>query len=121
MRTMNAYWNDCGEGPPSGSPRQVTLREAQDVWSDSSGVQGNFFGLIDDHGRTVQFYFTDGIPDDVEDARHLEIVLIDFPVPEKKGSYSRRISIGEVHGLMELAFSVGADPSSFSGLTFSSW
>lgn len=121
MSTMKAYWNDCGQGPDSNSPVEVDLIHAQNIWSDGSGVEGNFFGLIDLEGRTIQFYFTDGIPDHVEDARQPQIVLLDFPVQEKGGSYSKQVSIGEVHELIALAFKVGADPLSFPGLRFSSW
>ena len=121
MHAMKAFWNDCGQGQAPDSPTEVDLVQAQNIWSDGSGVQGNFFGLVDSQGRTLQFYFTDGIPDDVEDARHLEIVLLDFPIPEKKGSYSKQVSIGEVHALIALAFSVGADYSSFPGVKFSPW
>jgi hypothetical protein len=121
MNTMKAFWNDCGQGQSPDSPVDIDLVRAQNIWSDGRGVKGNFFGLVDKQGRTVQFYFTDGIPDDVDDARHLEIVLLDFPVPEKKGAYSRQVSIGEVHGLIQLAFSVGADHSAFSGVKFFTW
>lgn len=118
---MKAFWNDCGVGPGSDSPVDVTLVQAKNIWSDGSAVAGNFLGLIDPQGRTIQFYFTDGIPDHVEDARNLEIVLLDFPVPERGGSYSRQVSIGEVHNLIDMAFGVGADHSSFSGVTFAPW
>jgi hypothetical protein len=118
---MKAYWNDCGQGPDSNSAVEVDLMQAQNIWSDGSGVEGNFLGLIDSEGRTIQFYFTDGIPDHVEDARHLQIVLLDFPVQEKSGSYSKKVSIGEVPELIAWAFKVGADPLSYSGLSFSSW
>lgn len=121
MNTMKAFWNDCGRGPSPDRPVDVHLAQAQDIWADTSGVEGNFFGLIDAAGRTIQFYFTDGIPDHVEDASHLEIVLLDLPVPEKGGSYSKQVSVGDVHELIALAFSVGADPLAYSGLRFSSW
>lgn len=121
MNTMKAFWNDCGKGASSDAPVDVQLIEAQNFWSDGGGIEGNFFGLIDAKGRTIQFYFTDGIPDYIEDARHLTIVLLDIPVQEKGGSYSKQVSIGEVHELIALAFSVGADHLSFPGLSFSSW
>ncbi len=84
------------------------------------GVEGNFYGLIDDANRTIQFYFADGIPDHVGDARHLEIVDVDFPCPEKGGSYTKRISIGAVSDYIEMAFEVGADPSKYD-VEFSAW
>ncbi len=82
MLTMKAYWDDCGQGPSSDSPVDVNLIQAQNIWSDARGVKGNFFGLIDAEGRTIQFYYDDGIPDHIEDARHLKIVLLVFPVRE---------------------------------------
>lgn len=118
---MKAFWNDCGQGPTSESPVDVSLEQAQLLWSDSRGVEGNFLGLVDDLGNTIQFYFNAGIPDDVEDARHLRIVLVDFPVSEKQGSYSKLVTIGEVHELIATAFSVGARHQSFSGLRFDAW
>ncbi|MGC3962358.1 MAG: hypothetical protein QM803_03270 [Rhodocyclaceae bacterium] len=121
MGTMKALWSDCGEGPASDSPIEVGLLQAQNIWSDGSGVEGNFFGLIDENGRTIQFYLTDGIPDHIEDARHLKIVLLDFSVQEERGSYSKQASIGEVHELIALAFAVGADHTSFAGLSFALW
>ncbi len=86
-----------------------------------NGTTGNFFGLIDDQDRTMQLYFEESIPDDVEDARHLRIVLLDFPIPQRKGSFSRLCTIGEASDLIKHVFTVGADPDKFSGLTFSPW
>lgn len=121
MVTMKAFWNDCGQGPTSESPVDVSLEQAQQLWSDSRGVEGNFLGLVDELGNTIQFYFNAGIPDDIEDARHLRIVLLDFPVLEKRGSYSKLVTIGEVNELIAIAFRVGARYQSFSGLSFAAW
>jgi hypothetical protein len=121
MKSMKAYWSDFGQGPASEFPVEVDLAQAKNIWSDLRGGEGNFLGLIDAEGRAIQFYFTDDIPDHTEDARHLEIVLLDFPIEERGGSYCRQVSIGEVHELIALAFSVGADHSSFPGVSFSSW
>ncbi|MET0257653.1 MAG: hypothetical protein ABW179_03655 [Methylobacterium sp.] len=119
---MKAYWNDCGEGPTSDAARDVDLREARLIWSDEvRGVAGNFLGLIDDEGRTVQFYFVAGPHDDVDDASHLQIVLMDFPLPEQQGSYERYVAIGEVQRLIELAFRDGADHRRFGALTLKPW
>lgn len=84
-------------------------------------MKGNFFGLIDDQDRTFQLYFVDGIPDHVEDARHEEILELDFPVVERKGSLSRVIKLGEADGMIQRAFQVGADPAHFEPLTVSAW
>ena len=121
MNTMQAFWDDCGQGSPSDAAVQVHQTQAQDLWSDLRGIEGNFLGLIDAEGRTIQFCFTDGIPDDVEDARHLSIVLLDFPVPDRGGSFSRQATVGEVHALIAQAFGTGADPAAFAGLEFSAW
>jgi hypothetical protein len=120
-RKMRAFWNDGGRGPKSDTPREVSLKEALLIWSDIRGVKGNFLGLFDDQGRTIQFYFDDGIPDQVEDAVHLRIVLLDFPQPKKKGSYTALVTIGEVHGLIEKAFNDGADYRKFEGVSFTPW
>lgn len=119
---MKAFWNDCGVEVTSDQAGEVNLREAGLIWSDEvRGVEGNFFGLIDDRGRTIQFYFEADIPEDLDDASHLEIVLMDFPQPERHGSYGRRVTIGEVHELIKTAFRVGADPSCFGELMFRAW
>jgi hypothetical protein len=119
---MKAFWNERGRGQTSDNAKQVNLTEAELIWSDEvRGIQGNFFGLIDDQGRTMQFYFDEGIPDDVDDASHLEIVLMDFPQPAHKGSYATHATIGAVHGLIEKAFEVGADYHRFENLKFMPW
>lgn len=119
---MRAFWNDSGRGLGSDSAKEVDLKEAGLIWSDEvRGVEGNFFGLIDDQENTIQFYFDAGVPDHIDDASHLEIVLMDFPRPEKNGSYSVRVTIGEVHRLIEKAFKVGADYRYFGDLNFVSW
>ena len=119
---MRVYWDDCGNGPTSEQAKDIDLREADLIWSDQvRGLRGNFLGLIDESDRTVQFYFQSDIPDDVDDAGHLQIVMMDFPQPERKGSYGKLVTIGEVHRLIERVFSVGADPRQFGEMTFSSW
>lgn len=107
---MKIFWNDDGRGLGSDSPKEVNLAEARSIWSDEVyGVQKNFLGLIDDWGRTIQFYFDESMPDDVDDAGHLKIVFMDLPLPDEKGSYSAHVTLGEVNGLIEKAFTVGAD------------
>ena len=119
---MRVFWDERGRGVDSQNPRAVGLEEAALIWSDEvRGVEGNFFGLIDEQGNVVQFLFTEGIPDDVEDAGHLRIVLMDFPQPHMNGSYAAQVTIGEVHGLIEKVFRSGADFHNFEGLKFEPW
>ena len=119
---MRAFWNDCGVEVTSDQAREVDLQSAQLIWSDEvRGVEGNFFGLIDELDRTVQFYFEVSIPEDVDDASHLCTVLMDFPQPKRNGSYGRRVTIGEVHELIATAFRDGADHRYFGELTFTAW
>jgi hypothetical protein len=119
---MRAFWNDNGRGVASDSAREVDLEEAARIWSDEvRGVEGNFFGLIDEHGNTIQFYFDAGIADHIDYASHLAIVLMDFPRPEKNGSCNSVLTIGEVHEQIEKAFQVGADCRHFGELDFESW
>ncbi|MFO0803075.1 MAG: hypothetical protein U0791_08150 [Gemmataceae bacterium] len=93
--------------------------QAKLIWSDEiRGMEGNFLGLIDDEGRVIQFYFDADIPDDVDDAHHLKIVLMDFPQGNRKGSFNTHVTVGEVHGLIEKAFKAGADHRQFGELTF---
>ena len=101
---MRVFWNDCGRELTSDLARKVDLQEAGLIWSDEvRGVQGNVLGMIDDQERTIQFYFKASIPDDVDDASHLRIVLMNFPQLERNGSYSRRVAICEVHPLRAMA------------------
>jgi hypothetical protein len=119
---MKIFWNDCGDELPSEAAKAVDLPEALRVWTDVvRGVEGNFLGLIDNQNRTIQFYFESGIPDDVEDARLLQIVLMDLPQPGLGGSYGKTVSIGEVGQLIETAFAKGADHRAFGDLPFTSW
>jgi hypothetical protein len=119
---VRVFWNDRGRGPDADSAKEVDLKEALSIWlSEVRGVEGNFFGLIDDQGNTIQFYFDAGIPDHVDDARHLRIVLMDFPQPERNGSFARPVTIGEVYGLIEKAFEIGVDHRKFGDMDFTPW
>lgn len=118
---MKAFWYDNGAEVPADAPQEVDLDGAIRLWSDSHGVEGNFLGLIDDADRTIQFYFDADIPDDVDDARHLAVVLMDFPDVERQGSHTRLVTIGEVQGLIERAFAGGVDHERFGELAFEPW
>ena len=119
---MKAFWNDCGRGVEPATPEGVDLDRARMIWFDEvRGVEGNFLGLVDEEGKVVQFMFDEGIPDDVDDAGHLQIVWMDYPLPERKGSYGGRVSIGEVWGLIERVFIEGADYRRVEGLKFVLW
>lgn len=117
---LKVFWNDGGRGLDADGAKEVNLEAAKLIWSDEvRGVKDNFLGLIDE-GNTIQFYYDESIPDDVGDASHLKIVLLDFPVPEKRGSYAARVAVGDVFELIEKAFRVGADYSAFE-VTFEPW
>jgi hypothetical protein len=119
---MKIFWNDCGRGVSSHSATAVDVEAASLIWSDDvRGVKGNFLGLVDQAGNTIQFYFDEGIPDDVDDASHLPIVFMDFPKPEMQGSYARHVRIGDVDDLIRHAFEVGANHEHFGDLQFLSW
>jgi len=119
--TMKAYWQDCEYVVESSHPQQMTLVEALDRWADGSGAEGNFFGLIDADDNSMQFYFEDSIPDGVDDASHLEIVLVDFPQPALGGSYQKTISIGESSNWIKRGFELGLDFQKHGGLEFVKW
>jgi hypothetical protein len=118
---MKAFWSDCGSGPSSEAAVDVEVHQAKNIASDISGARGNFFGFIDGAGNTIQFYFDKSIPNDVDDASHLDIVLMDFPCLQLHGSYGTRVTIGQIHGLIERAFEFGADYRQFGSLKFSKW
>lgn len=120
---MKAFWSDqsTNVNVSSAQARPVILNEALDIWADLSGMEGNFFGLIDDRGRVMQLYFDDGIPNHVDDASDLKIVWAEFPIAERKGSLGVTITCGEASAWIKQVFEHGADPQKFSGLKFESW
>ena len=119
--TLKAYWQDLEDVVESNDPKELTLEQALNRWADGNGSEGNFFGLIDEEDRTIQFCFVDSIPDHVGDASHLEIVLVDFPVPSLAGSYQKIVSIGESPRFIERAFELGASHENFDDLEFNKW
>jgi hypothetical protein len=72
-------------------------------------------------GRTIQFMFERDIADDESDSYFLRIIRIDFPCPERNGSFTAMVMGGEVLRWMQDAFKKGADPAQFDGLTFEPW
>ncbi len=117
---IRAFWSSAGQGPGSASPVVVTLEAAQLVFSDEiSGIKGNFLGLIDQRNDTIQFRYHGTISDDVDDARYL--VLVDFPVKARQGSYTKEVTIGEVPAMIALVFAKGASHQLFGDLHFESW
>lgn len=118
---MKVFWNDQGRGIDSSNPIEVDLEKANLIWSDEVyGVKGNFYGLVDDSGQAIQFYFFKGIPDYVDDAGHLEIVEVDFPCPDEGGSYVKKIKISDVYDYIEKTFKFGADPKLYD-VEFRAW
>jgi hypothetical protein len=111
---MRVFWNDSGKGPAPDGAEPADLERAKALWRDAvRGVEDNFLGLIDDDGRTIQFYVDEGIPESTDDASQLAIVDMDLPIPERRGSYVARVRLGDVEALIEKAFRVGADPRQF--------
>ena len=120
-QTMNAYWQDLEGVVHSTHPRTLTLTEALNQWADGRGAEGNFFGLIDSEDNTIQFYFEDSIPDDVDDAGHLRIVTVDFPKPALRGSFQKLVTIYESSELIKRAYEHGAQHENFENLSFCKW
>ena len=120
-QTMQAYWQDGHDIVEVTHPKTSTLLETVDRWADGSGAEGNFFGLIDANDNTMQFYFEDSIPDDVDDASHLEIVQVDFPLPALRGSYQKTLSIGATPNWIKRGFEVGLNHEKYEGLEFAKW
>ena len=118
---MQAYWQDSHNIVESTHPKNLTLIEALDRWADISGAAGNFFGLIDADENTMQFYFEDSIPDDVDDASHLEIVLVDFPLPSLGGSYQKMLTFGATPDWIKRGFEVGLNHEQYEDLLFAKW
>ena len=119
---MRFFWNDSGRGIPAHAPEPCTLEQALNTWSDDIRAnKGNFLGLVDARDNTMQFYFNAPIPDHVEDASHLAIVRLDFPVPAQRGSYGLEVSIGRVHELIEQAFAANEIDHRRFETTFKPW
>ena len=119
--SMKAFWSNAAHTPPTDEKGEVTLEQAQAIWSDDLRGAGSFLGLIDSAGNIVQFHQDHPIPDGVDDASHLQLVSLDFPQPGRRGSYARTVSFDEVAGLLAAAFQFGADPTRFEGLEFVEW
>jgi hypothetical protein len=121
IRVVKAFWQDGKRGVDANDAREMTRTKALDAWADLRGMRGNFFGIVDDAGRTLQFYFEEAIPDGVDDARHLRIVRAEIPAPDRNGSYAALVTIGEASQLIERVFVSGADPAAFAQFTFDPW
>lgn len=104
------------DGPAAPEARPVDERGARMAWAKLRGRRGEFLGLIDDAGRTVQFYFDASVPPDCDDERTLAIVLVDLPTRE--GTHGRTVTVGEVDAWIRRAFAVGADPVALGPLAF---
>lgn len=120
-QTMQVYWQDGHDIVESTHPKPMTLVEALNRWADGSGAEDNFFGMIDADDNTMQFYFEDSIPDDVDDGSHLAIVLVDFPIPALGGSYQKMLTIGETPAWIKRGFEVGLNHEKYEGLLFAKW
>ncbi|MDX2089522.1 MAG: hypothetical protein SFX73_16835 [Kofleriaceae bacterium] len=118
---MKVFWQDGKTGVHADDATEMTRTQALDRWADLRGKHGNFFGLIDDQDRVLQFYFDESIPDDVDDASHLRIVRAEIPVPARKGSLGMQVTIAEARELIDRCFGSGADPEAFSQFTFEAW
>ena len=120
--TMQVFGNTLRRRVDLGTNLKVDIRQARLMWSlQLRGVEDEFFGLIDRSGSIIQFYFDEGIPNDANDAGSLRIIVLDFPVPEKKASYINQVTVAEVYDLITKAFEVGADYRNFENLTFTPW
>lgn len=118
---MKVFWNDGGHGVEAANSAPVSREEALRLWSDEvRGVEGNFLGLTDDAGRTIQFYFAESIPDHVDDAGYLRIVDVDIPVPERGGSFVKRVCVADVADLIDQAFTIGVEHQHV-GMEFILW
>jgi uncharacterized membrane-anchored protein len=121
---MKLFWYDraSGRGLKSSEARTVALNEAERIWTDEvRALRNSFLGLIDDSQRPIQFMFEEDIPDSVDDSHFLRIIRVDFPCPERNGSFTAMLTGGEVLRWMRDAFERGADPALFDGLSFEPW
>lgn len=87
---------------------KIELDWAQNIVLDILRDDRDFFGLSDDRGVTLQFI------------RSGDTVWMEIPIPAKRGSYGRTVSIDEVRQIIKSlpdAIEVDAIP----GLSFQSW
>jgi hypothetical protein len=121
---MKLFWFDVVSGRELSSvqARTVDLSEAERIWfGEIHGAEGSFLGLTDDAGRTIQFMFDRGLANNEDSLDLLRIIQVDFPCPERSGSFTAMLTGGEVLRWMQDAFEKGADPAQFDGLSFEPW
>lgn len=119
---MKVFWHDCNRGVPAHFAEEMDLEGVLEIWSrEVQGVEGNFLGLIDDSGNTIQFYFVANKPDNTQELAQLPIILVDLPVPTRRGSFMGKVPFSEVTNLIEMAFKSGAEQGKYQGLKFSEW
>ena len=121
---MKLFWCDVVSSRElsSDQARTVDLSEAERIWFDEiHGAEGSFLGLTDDAGRTIQFMFDRGMANNEDSSDLLRIIRVDFPCPERSGSFTAMLTGEEVLRWMQDAFEKGADPARFHGLSFEPW
>jgi hypothetical protein len=93
-KAMKVYWNDGARGPDAKNWQDASLNEARIVCWTCTQDEGNFDEVI---------------PDYVDDRSDLRIIPVDLPQSAQKSSYIRRVTTGEILGLIERAFNVAAN------------
>ena len=120
---VKVFWYDSyrDKGVDSEDAEEMTLDEACLVWSDQvPGIQGSFFGLIDETGQALQFYVAKSLPDHVGDTGHLENLDLDIPCPKLSGSFSARIKYLDVYPIINRVYEKGIDYRDYD-VSFSNW
>ncbi|TWT38612.1 hypothetical protein [Blastopirellula retiformator] len=104
------YFDEGKEKGIDGSTSQAaTLDEVLAAWDAISGAAHSFLGVVNDAGVTLQFMWE-------EDGS----MVIDVPVPERKGSWTKTTDVAECKEAIA-AFYDGVDPTQLPGLTFETW
>ncbi|MCC9606575.1 hypothetical protein LOC68_17170 [Blastopirellula sp. JC732] len=108
---MKYFYFDEGKekGIDGNTPKEATQAEVLAAWDAMSGQALSFLGIVNDGGVTLQFMWE-------EDGS----MVIDVPVPERGGSWTKTTDVAECKEVIA-AFYDGVDPTKIAGLVFEEW
>ena len=101
------HCEESGDDVPSNSPVEYQLDTIIDMSMQLLLSDGDFFGVVNGEGRTVQF-IVDG-----------NSIVIDIPDLIKQGSHSREIRMSELENTIKCIDQLFLD--NLKGYKFSSW
>ncbi len=98
-----------GESVDSSSPYETDFDTMVSMAQQLLRAEGDFFGIVDERGRTLQFM----VQGEGE-------IWMEIPVPAEGGSYGRLLAVPDLeHTLLSVQHPL--DPSGIDGLQFEAW